>query len=161
MDGIAWAECTLRSIQPKMEYPSPTLLRGPSLVLAHLPGDIWKRTLPLQSCTCIAHSMQTKPSKIHASMCWMMKTTSNRVLITVKGINTTPAMHRAEAPAAKACKGSKVFFAFGKMMLFMTSSEVKYKATPGTHLHNDWSVREKHLFNLVQAMCVFRRQYWD
>lgn len=63
--------------------------------------------------------------------------TSNRVLMTVNGINKTPAIQRAEAPKASARSGFKDDEGSCKMTYFIVSNEVKYMATPGTHLHKD------------------------
>ena len=72
--------------------------------------------------------------------------TSSRVLITVNGINKTPAIERAEAPSISACKGSIALFSPSRMINFMVSNDVKYIATPGTHLHKDWNMKQKLRF---------------
>ncbi len=64
-------------------------------------------------------------------------TTSNRVLITVNGMSKTPAMQRAEAPRERACNGSNVLFSPFRRINLIVSNDVKYIATPGTHLHKD------------------------
>lgn len=84
-----------------------------------------------------ASSTASKTKFILANDLQMMMTTSNRVLITVNGMSKTPAMQRAEAPRERACNGSNGLFSPFRRINLIVSNDVKYIATPGTHLHKD------------------------